>query len=38
MSYVAPVGPGGQWVSAYHHSRWGNEVAKDDNGAVIPDC
>ncbi|MFF1868902.1 C40 family peptidase [Kitasatospora herbaricolor] len=32
------VGPGGQWVSAYYLSRWGNDVAKDNNGTVIPDC
>jgi hypothetical protein len=32
------VGPGGQWVSAFSLSRWGNDVAKDDNGTVIPDC
>ncbi|WP_226467728.1 N-acetylmuramoyl-L-alanine amidase [Luteimonas panaciterrae] len=32
------VGPAGQWVSAYYLSRWGNDEAKDNNGAVIPDC
>ena len=32
------VGPGGQWVSAFYLSRWGNDVAKDNNGATIPDC
>ncbi|MGW4650283.1 C40 family peptidase [Kitasatospora sp. NPDC004289] len=32
------VGPGGQWVSAFYLSRWGNDVAKDNNGTVIPDC
>ncbi|WP_405014818.1 C40 family peptidase [Kitasatospora sp. NBC_01539] len=32
------VGPGGQWVSAYYLSRWGNDVAKDNNGTVVPDC
>ncbi|MFG2818475.1 C40 family peptidase [Kitasatospora sp. NPDC048365] len=32
------VGPGGQWVSAYYLSRWGNDVAKDNNGVTIPDC
>ncbi|MFJ8039588.1 C40 family peptidase [Kitasatospora sp. NPDC096147] len=32
------VGPAGQWVSAYYLSRWGNDVAKDNNGTVIPDC
>ncbi|GGF37358.1 hypothetical protein GCM10011519_08600 [Marmoricola endophyticus] len=31
-------GPGGQYVSAYYLSRWGNDEAKDNNGAVIPDC
>jgi hypothetical protein len=28
----------GQYVSAYYLSRWGNDVAKDNSGAVIPDC
>ncbi|WP_226467729.1 M23 family metallopeptidase [Luteimonas panaciterrae] len=32
------TGPAGQWVSAYYLSRWGNDEAKDNNGAVIPDC
>lgn len=32
------VGPARQWVSAYYLSRWGNDVAKDNNGTVIPDC
>jgi cell wall-associated NlpC family hydrolase/uncharacterized protein (DUF3820 family) len=32
------VGPAGQWVSAYYLSGWGNDVAKDVNGAVIPSC
>ncbi|WP_242108964.1 N-acetylmuramoyl-L-alanine amidase [Luteimonas aquatica] len=32
------VGPAGQWVSAYYLSRWGNDEAKDNSGAVIPDC
>ncbi|NUP69021.1 MAG: nucleoside transporter [Nonomuraea sp.] len=27
-----------QWVSAYYLSRWGNDVAKDNNGNDIPDC
>jgi hypothetical protein len=31
------VGPGGQYVSAYYLSRWGNDEAKDNGGAVIPD-
>lgn len=31
-------GPGGQWVSAYYLSRWGNDEAKDNSGGVIPDC
>lgn len=26
------------YVSACYLSRWGNDEAKDDNGAVIPDC
>ncbi len=32
------VGAAKQWVSAYYLSRWGNDQAKDNNGAVIPDC
>ncbi|MER5350990.1 C40 family peptidase [Kitasatospora sp. NPDC002551] len=31
-------GPRGQWVSAFHLSRWGNDTAKDNNGTTIPDC
>lgn len=27
-----------QWVSAYYLSRWGNDVAKDNNGVTIPTC
>lgn len=27
-----------QWVSAYYLSRWGNDVAKDNNGADIANC
>ncbi|WP_214109633.1 CHAP domain-containing protein [Acrocarpospora catenulata] len=27
-----------QYVSAYYLSRWGNDVAKDNSGVVIPDC
>ncbi|MEU7875738.1 M23 family metallopeptidase [Dactylosporangium sp. NPDC049140] len=27
-----------QWVSAYYLSRWGNDQAKDNNGADIPNC
>jgi len=27
-----------QWVSAYFRSRWGNDVAKDNSGRVIPNC
>ena len=30
-------GPKG-WVSAYYLKYWGNDVAKDDSGHVIPDC
>lgn len=26
-----------QWVSAYYLARWGNDVAKDNNGADIKD-
>ncbi|ENW22457.1 M23 family metallopeptidase [Acinetobacter pittii] len=32
------VGPTNQWVSAYMLSRWGNDEAKDNSGAVIPNC
>ncbi|WP_206050625.1 C40 family peptidase [Nocardioides speluncae] len=32
------VGPGAQWVSAYNLSKWGNDVAKDNNGVIIPSC
>jgi hypothetical protein len=28
----------GAYVSAYYLSRWGNDVAKDNNGNDIPDC
>ena len=28
----------GAYVSAYYLSRWGNDEAKDVNGAVIPNC
>jgi hypothetical protein len=26
------------WVSAYYLKNWGNDVAKDDSGNVIPNC
>jgi serine/threonine protein kinase len=26
------------WVSAYYLTRWGNDVAKDNSGNVIPTC
>ena len=30
---------GGQgWVSAYYLSLWGNDVANDNSGNVIPNC
>jgi subtilisin family serine protease len=29
---------GRSYVSAYYLTRWGNDVAKDNNGTVIPDC
>ena len=32
------VGSANQYVSAYYLSRWGNDEAKDNNGAVIPTC
>ncbi|MFC7975534.1 M23 family metallopeptidase [Streptomyces cinereoruber] len=28
----------GAYVSAYYLSRWGNDEARDNNGAVIPNC
>lgn len=28
----------GAYVSAYYLARWGNDEAKDVNGAVIPNC
>ncbi|MFC7928038.1 M23 family metallopeptidase [Streptomyces cinereoruber] len=28
----------GAYVSAYYLSRWGNDEARDNNGAVIPTC
>jgi Peptidase family M23 len=31
-------GPANQYVSAYYLSRWGNDVAKDNNGVDIPNC
>ena len=27
-----------QYVSAYYLSRWGNDEARDNTGAVLPDC
>jgi hypothetical protein len=35
---VTYSGPGQGYVSAYYLTRWGNDVAKDNNGTVIPDC
>ncbi|MFF2010967.1 N-acetylmuramoyl-L-alanine amidase [Streptomyces sp. NPDC058195] len=32
------VGPANQYVSAYYLSRWGNDEARDNNGAEIPTC
>jgi hypothetical protein len=32
------VGSARQWVPAYYLSHWGDNVAKDNNGIVIPDC
>ena len=29
---------GRAWVSAYYLTRWGNDVAKDNNGRDIPNC
>jgi hypothetical protein len=26
------------WVSAYYLTLWGNDVAKDNSGHVIPTC
>ncbi|SCL17201.1 Cell wall-associated hydrolase, NlpC family [Micromonospora pallida] len=31
-------GPARQYVSAYYLTRWGNDVAKDNNGVDIPNC
>ncbi|MFI6642406.1 M23 family metallopeptidase [Streptomyces sp. NPDC050504] len=28
----------GAYVSAYYLARWGNDEARDNNGAVVPDC
>lgn len=32
------IGPTDQYISAYYLSHWGNDEAKDNGGAVIPDC
>lgn len=32
------TGGGQGWVSAYYLSKWGNDVAKDNSGNVLPDC
>jgi hypothetical protein len=32
------TGPASQYVSAFYLSRWGNDEAKDNSGAVLPDC
>lgn len=32
------VGPANQWVSAIYLSRWGNDIAKANNGADLPNC
>ncbi|WP_212823245.1 C40 family peptidase [Catellatospora sp. TT07R-123] len=32
------VGPARQYVSAYYLTRWGNDVAKDNNGNDIRNC
>jgi len=32
------VGPANQYVSAYYLARWGNDVANDNSGTVIPNC
>lgn len=29
---------GRSYVSAYYLSRWGDDEARDNSGAVIPDC
>ncbi|GAA0939365.1 S8 family peptidase [Nonomuraea longicatena] len=33
-----PGASGRSYVSAYYLSRWGNDEARDNSGAVIPDC
>ena len=32
------VGPANQWVSAIYLSRWGNDVAKSNDGRELPNC
>lgn len=38
LDEVAPGGKGRAYVSAYYLQRWGNDVAKDNDGRVIRDC
>ena len=38
LDEVFPGGTRRAYVSAYYLTRWGNDVAKDNNGRVIPDC
>jgi hypothetical protein len=38
LDEVAPGGSSPAWVSAYYLSRWGNDEAKDNDGAEIPNC
>lgn len=32
------VGPANQWVSALYLSRWGNDIAKANDGRELPNC
>jgi hypothetical protein len=38
LDEVFPGGTGRAYVSAYYLTRWGNDVAKDNNGREIPNC
>jgi uncharacterized protein (DUF779 family) len=38
LDRVYPGRSGRAYVSAYYLSRWGNDVAKDNYGNVIPNC
>jgi hypothetical protein len=38
LDKVYPGKAGRAYVPAYYLSKWGNDVAKDNSGTVIPDC